>query len=169
MWMALAPIAMLFAAFASAYVVRRGLGAGWVPIQIPTIVWGNTLVLLASSATLEAGRRAESRGDSGARLLWVTFALGALFLAGQVAAWLQLSEHGVGVGTTPHGSFFYLLTGTHGVHLLGGVAALLLAGLWPRDRWRRISRDTVVRVTAIYWHFMGILWVGILLLLVLWR
>ena len=169
MWLALVPIGMLFVAFASAYVVRAGLGGDWVPIRLPALVWINTIVLLASSVTLELGRRGATRGRASAGWVWSTFVLGVLFLAGQLAAWFQLMGIGVGLGTTPYGSFFYLLTGTHAVHLVVGIGALLAAAAWPRQGLGRLSRPGVIGVSAIYWHFMDLLWMGILLLLVLGR
>ena len=167
-WITLVPVAMLFFAFASAYVVRRGLGDGWAPVVLPTLVWINTIVLLASSATLELGRRELKRGGTGAAWVWGTLGLGVLFLAGQVACWMQLTAVGIDVKATPYSSFFYVLTGAHAVHLAGGVLALLAAALWPQEGWK-VTRGAAVQITAIYWHFMDILWVGILFLLVFWR
>lgn len=169
-WIALAPIGMLFLAFGSAYVVRRGLGQEWIPVALPLLVWVNTAVLVASSITLEAGRRAarRQRGDGP----WVvgTFLLGVAFLAGQVLAWLQLTAEGIGLATTAYGSFFYVLTAAHGLHLLLGVGAVGAAAAWPRGRDPRgVSRADAVRLAAIYWHFMTLVWIGVLLLLVLGR
>ncbi len=193
MWVALAPIIMLFTALTSAYVVRQGLGDDWRPTALPRILWWNSLVLLASSVTMEMARRkaggrrqetggrrqvegrrsqVESRGElfSGLRELrkWLlsTLLLGTAFLAGQIIAWRQLTERGIYLATNPSSSFFYVLTATHGVHLLGGiiglscVTAFVWKGLTPGGK-------TGVGVTAIYWHFMDGLWIYILLLLLL--
>jgi cytochrome c oxidase subunit III len=170
MWMALAAIVMLFAAFTSAMVVRKGISNDWVRTALPHILWLNTAVLVASSLTLELSRRALVPGagfsvDRFGRWLYATLGLGLAFIAGQLIAWRELVSRGVYLSTNPSSSFFYLLTATHGVHLLGGVAALCYVVL----RARRIAlspvRSTVVDVTAIYWHFMDGLWVYILLLL----
>jgi cytochrome c oxidase subunit III len=169
MWIALAPIGMLFLAFISAYVVRRGLGGDWMPVRLPALLWANTAILLASSVTLELGRRALRRGAADAGWIWATFGLGVAFLAGQILAWFQLVDGGLDMGSTPYGSFLYLLTGTHAVHLAGGILGLLAAAVWPRDGWKAMSRAGTVHVAAIYWHFMDLLWVGIFLLLVLGR
>ena len=169
MWIALAPIGMLFLAFVSAYVVRRGLGGDWMPVRLPALLWANTAILLVSSATLELGRRALRRGVADGGWIWATFGLGVAFLTGQVIVWFQLAAAGLDLGTTPYGSFLYLLTGTHAVHLAGGILGLLAAAVWPRDGWKEMSRAGTVRVAAIYWHFMDLLWVGIFLLLVLGR
>jgi cytochrome c oxidase subunit III len=168
-WVALAPIAMLFLAFVSAFIVRRGLGEGWAAVRLPALVWVNTAVLLTSSFTLELARRASQRGAKDAGWMGRTVLLGAMFLAGQTVAWKMLLGAGVSLGLTPYGSFFYLLTGCHAVHLTGGLLALAAAALWPRDGARKLSRHGAIRVSAIYWHFMTIVWVGILALLVIGR
>jgi cytochrome c oxidase subunit 3 len=169
-WLAVGPILMLFLALGSAYVVRRGLGGEWLAVPLPRLVFWNTGALLASSATLEIGRRALRRGGADGGWIWATFALGALFLAGQVAAWVQWTRAGIGVATTAYGSFFYVLTAAHGAHLLVGVGGLLGGALWPREagRWR-LSRSDALQAAAVYWHFMDLLWLGLLLLLTLGR
>ncbi len=169
MWIGMAPIAMLFLALISAFVVRRGLGGDWVPVRLPTLVWVNTGVLLLSSITAEIGRRALRANRSNVLWAWGTVALGIAFLVGQVLAWRQLLGAGVTVGATPYGSFFYVLTGTHAVHLLGGVLGLLTAALWPQAGFKNISRAAATHIAAMYWHFMDILWVGIFLLLIFGR
>ena len=168
-WVALAPIAMLFLAFVSAFIVRRGLGEGWVAVRLPALVWVNTAVLLTSSFTLELARHASRRGGKDAGWMGRTVLLGAMFLAGQTVAWKTLLGEGVTLGLTPYSSFFYLLTGCHAVHVVGGVLALVAAALWPRDGARKLSRHGAIQVSAIYWHFMTVVWVGILALLVIGR
>ena len=149
MWLALVPIGMLFVAFASAYVVRSGLGSDWTPVRLPGLIWLNTIVLLGSSATLEIARRRAKLRRPEALWVWTTFFLGVGFLAGQLAAWAQLTGTGIGLGTTPYGSFFYLLTGTHAVHLLVGIGALLAAAVWPQEGWGKLSRPGAIGVRAI--------------------
>jgi cytochrome c oxidase subunit 3 len=169
MWLALGSISMLFLALMSAFVVRRGLGSDWIAVRLPILVWANTGVLLLSSLTLELGRRALRNGRTDHGFAWTTLGLGVTFLVGQVVAWNQLMSHGVSLGTTPYGSFFYVLTGTHAVHLAAGVLGLLAAALWPQQGWKGIPRPGAVKVAGLYWHFMDILWVGILLLFVFGR
>ena len=95
----------------------------------------------------------------------MTVALGLLFLYGQWMAWRQLAARGFYVSTTPSSSFVYLLTGTHAVHLMGGVFALLVAGVFALLRRPAATRSIVVDVSAWYWHFMAVLWVYIFCLL----
>lgn len=166
MWVGLAGIVMLFAAFTSAMVVRKGFGNDWVQTRLPHILYLNTLVLLGSSAALEHARRALTQGES-ARFrhwLYLTAALGLTFLAGQLVGWRELATRGVYLATNPSSSFFYLLTATHGLHLLGGITALGYISGKARLISRGLKKRTAVDVAAIYWHFMDGLWVYILIL-----
>ena len=171
MWLALVAVTMLFVAFTSAYIVRSGISDDWQPTAIPPVLWANTVLLVLSSLTLERARRALKRGlrEAFNRWLLITTVLGVAFLAGQLLAWNQLSSLGIYLTTNPSSSFFYLLTGAHGLHLLVGVLALLYVTV---EAWRyRLgpAKRTVVEVTAIYWHFMDGLWIYILCLLSFWR
>jgi cytochrome c oxidase subunit 3 len=173
-WVGIAAIAMSFAAYTSAFVVRQGGAQDWQHITLPPILYLNTLVLLASSATLERGRRlmeadAQWRSPAisrGMNWLRITLGLGVLFLAGQIVAWRQLAAEGLYLSTSPSSGFFYVLTALHGLHLLGGIAAVVYA-----LRRLRVSAPVpptgVLDATAVYWHFMDVLWVYLLLLLVL--
>jgi cytochrome c oxidase subunit 3 len=166
----LAAIVMFFMALASSYIVRKGLGTDWQRTPMPPVVWFNTAILLASSATIIMARR---KLDAGAREAfrswwWVTTGLGLLFLAGQIIAWRQLAAAGMLLSTNPSSSFFYLLTAAHGAHLGGGILALFYVTFrqWKRSR---ISQATAAELTSIYWHFMDGLWIFLLALLTLGR
>ena len=167
MWLGLAGIVMLFAAFSSALVVRKGLGEGWGSTPVPRILWMNTLALILSSGTLELSRRALSRRLSVRFTSWLyaTTALGLLFLVGQIAAWRELAARGFYLATNAGASFLYLLTAAHGVHLLGGIMALVYLAIRAQPIALGWQRRTAVDVTAIYWHFMDGLWIYILILL----
>jgi cytochrome c oxidase subunit 3 len=118
---------MVFAAFTSAFWVRRGLSNDWSTTPLPAVLWVNTGVLLASSAVLEIARRvlkAGRRTDFN-RYWTIGTALGILFLLGQALAWRQLNAAGVFIASNPSSSFFYVLTAAHAVHVLGGIAALV--------------------------------------------
>lgn len=162
----LATVGMLFAGFASAYLVRRE-GLDWVQEQLPAILVLNTIVLLASSTTIEVSRAALRRGRSQKAILWaaVTTFLGLLFLAGQVDAWRQLAAQGIYLPSNPYSSFFYMLSAAHGIHLLGGIVVLAYL-LWRISR-SRLDGGTadVFGSCAAYWHFVGGVWVLLYLLL----
>lgn len=191
MLVGLAAVVMFFVAFTSAYVVRQGLGSwddttgtyitDWRPLRLPSLLWLNTGILLLSSATLELARRrlirraavAQSFGiDNEERAfpwLGITLVLGLGFLSGQWLAWKQLAAQGVLVSSSPSSSFFYLLTGSHGVHLAGGLAAMAYASVATLLRRPLDSKAITVDVTSWYWHFMGFLWLYIFALLQLWK
>lgn len=164
MWLGLAAIVMLFAALTSALVVRKGFSSDWRPMALPRVLWINTVVLLGSSLTLARSRQMFSRGRERSFSTWwhITTGLGTAFILGQGIAWRELASRGIYLASNPNSSFFYLLTATHGLHLLGGICALLYVIF--RARLRLVSR-TAVDVTAIYWHFMDGLWLYLLLLL----
>ena len=158
-------ILMFFMALASAFLVRKGSGE-WVPVRIPRLLWVNTAILLASSATLEMARKRLAHSDEkGFRNLWrVTTLLGVLFLVGQVVAWRILAGQGIYLATNPASSFFYIFTGAHALHLLGGVCALLYVA-WRKSDQAHVSLGVVAEVTSYYWHFMDALWLFLLALL----
>ncbi len=164
--LALAGIIMFFMALTSSFLVRKGLGNDWIAFELPRVIWINTLVLLASSATVEIARSYLRRNDfsavEGFRRWWgVTTVLGLAFLGGQYLAWRQLAAQGVFLSTNPSSSFFYLLTALHGLHLLGGICALFYVSL---RNWRRsqITQSTAAGLAAMYWHFMDGLWLFLL-------
>lgn len=163
-------ILVFFLGLGTAFLALRGVSETWVPVHLPKILWLNTAILLASSYTLEKARRRLLETDfSGFRKLWrATTILGILFLAGQVVAWLQLVAAGVFIASNQATSFFYIFTAAHAVHLLGGISALLYVAMRDFEKGK-ISRNTAVKITSYYWHFMDGLWVFLLLLLYLGR
>ena len=169
MFIALAGILMFFMAFVSAYIVRKGMPAnGWIPLQVPRLLWINTLILLGSSFTLaRAHSRFTAKDEEGFRHWWATTTiLGILFVAGQILAWRQLAAQGIFLATNPSSSFFFVFTGAHGLHLLGGILALLYVQFRAT---RKVTRGTAIEVVSMYWHFMDGLWVFLFLLLYLGR
>lgn len=168
-WVGLAAITMTFAAFTSALVVRQG-SSDWKHITLPSILYWNTLIIIASSVTLELARRRVAAFMGGlkdqtlrpARWLYITLFLGVLFVAGQTFAWLQLKAQGFGLATNVSYSFFYVLTVAHALHLLGGLGGMVrVIGKLNHSHLRRSTLDATSR----YWHFMGLLWLYLLLLL----
>jgi cytochrome c oxidase subunit 3 len=169
-WVGLAGITMTFAAFTSALVVRQGSAPDWRHITLPPVLYLNTLVLIASSVTLEVSRRrvaaymggSKERTAHPARWLYITLFLGLLFVAGQTFAWMQLRSQGFKLATNISYSFFYVLTVAHALHLLGGLGGLVrVIGKLNRSALKRSTLDATSR----YWHFMGVLWVYLLILL----
>jgi cytochrome c oxidase subunit 3 len=165
MILALASWAMLFASLFFAYAVLRLSAPTWppegaaaLPRLLPSI---NTLVIVLSSLVLWNGRRLSSESKPGAlrRALVATMALGGLFLALQLAVWIPLWRQGFRIDSGIYGSIFYGLTTFHALHVVAGLIAL--ACLLPGAR-RGVyvsSRQSPVRLTAMFWDFVGIVWV----------
>jgi cytochrome c oxidase subunit III len=167
-WVVLASIAMTFAALTSALIVRQGGAKDWHHLTLPSILYWNTLVLIASSVALEVARKRvaafmrDNREIQPMRWLSITLALGLLFVAGQYVAWLQLRAQGLFLATNPNSSFFYVLTALHAIHVMGGLGGLVRVMVRLR---KSILRKSTLDATSRYWHFMDGLWVYLLVLL----
>lgn len=188
---AMTPILMLFLSFSAVYLVRRGfftfdIGSGayiriWVPVHLPwLLLLGNTLLLISSSVTVDFARREITReaalapvrsipgvslGDE-RRFPWLalTTVLGLLFLIGQLWLWRDLSIRGFHLTGGTSSSFVYVLTAMHGIHLAGGVIALLFAEVASLLNRPVENRRIIVDVTSWYWHAMTAIWIYILVL-----
>ena len=172
----IASILMMFTALASALIVRSGLqtSVDWHGGQIPTFVYVSTALIILSSLTFMRAKSSLKHSEEAGYRLWltVTLLLGLGFLAAQVLAWRQLVAAGVYLATNPHSSFFYVLTGLHGIHLVGGILALAYLYWYARRSGGpeyELKRRGLTDVVGIYWHFMDVLWVFLFLLLFFWR
>jgi cytochrome c oxidase subunit 3 len=167
--MFLATVAMLFAAFTSAYIVRRS-GSDWRAVTLPSALWLNTVVLLASSAALEIARwrLRQARQTAALGSLAGGVLLGAMFLAGQFRVWRGLVEAGVYLPTSPHASFFFILTGIHAIHLGAGLVFLVAViarmhrdlaapGPWAMAA-HRARHAYFAGLAATFWHFFAGAW-----------
>jgi len=189
---AIATVGMVFISLTSAYIFRRGLPTfdgsvnsyvrDWGRVDLPWALLGvNTLILLASSVTMELARRKAARqaalapvqsipgvslgNENSFPWLGITVLLGLSFLAGQWLAWSELHNRGFFVNTNPSSSFAFLLTIAHAVHLGGGMIALLWAASSSLFHKPLEARRIVVDISAWYWHFMAALWLYIFALL----
>jgi cytochrome c oxidase subunit III len=164
----LAVVGCLFALFTSAYFMRMAL-SDWEALPLPRLLWLNTGILILSSVALQCAVLAVRQGQMDmdtVRLALVTAGLTALtFLAGQLMAWRELAAGGYFVSTNPANSFFYLITGMHGLHILGGLVALArtTARAWSGADLGRLRLS--VELCAIYWHFLLFVWLILFLLL----
>lgn len=171
-WVALAAITMSFAALTSAMIVRQGASYDWQHFVLPSMLYLDTAVLLASSAVLELARKrvaavlhGQPKERSAALLtLWLTFGLGLLFVGGQYVAWMELRAQGLYLATNPSASFFYLFTVLHALHILGGLCGLSLV-IWRFSKQVPTLRVSTLSTVSYYWHFMDVLWIYLLLLL----
>jgi cytochrome c oxidase subunit 3 len=179
-WVGMSAIVMCFAAFTSAMIVRQGASADWMHFSLPRMLYATTAILLVSSVTLVLARKklslaatlsSSSRGDDAKRAyaegttwLYVTLALGGLFVVGQVLAWRVLTAEGLFLSTNPSSAFFYVLTATHALHLLGGLAGLVYM-LDKLSKTNGTAQTTGLPAFSLYWHFMDGLWVYLFVLL----
>ncbi|ENN85415.1 cytochrome C oxidase subunit III [Rhizobium freirei PRF 81] len=155
----LAVVGALFALLISAYLSRMG-GSDWWGIPIPRLLWVNTAALAASSMALHWAKSEAhlERGDMLNTALTVAFATAVLFVTGQVLAWRQLMSAGYVLADNPSNSFFYMITGLHGLHILGGLFVLGRTTIRARIGLVPARIRLSVELCAIYWHFMLIVW-----------
>ena len=165
-WLLVGAVTILFAAFTSTYLARRG-EADWAIGPLPGALYASTGLLILSSLVLEWARRQGGRG----RLeplrtgLLVATVLGTGFLAAQIVAWRQLSALGVFLATNPHSSFFYLLTGAHAVHVTGGLFGLIYALTQAHQAPTAGDALRSADPATTFWHFLDGLWVYLFVIL----
>ena len=171
MALAIASICMAFAGLTSAYIVRKGAGS-WENFTMPTIFYTSTIVIIISSFIMHVAHVSNKKGNSKMLMigLAVTIALGVLFAGLQYLGWQELTSEGIYLDGNPSGSFFYVITGLHAVHVLGGVLFLIIA-LGNAIRRFKVNHETSTLkpgtkevkirtdLLSIYWHFMDILWI----------
>lgn len=163
MWLGLGTLTVLFAALSSAYIVR--VGGEPLSFVLPPTLWISTALLVANSVALIQARRFLARKEQRfVRWLAASFILALGFLASQLMTWSILASQGVFMTANPHSSFFYVLTAVHGLHVVGGLGALLRCAihLRRRSRWPQLVR--AVGMTVTYWHFVDAVWLWIVLL-----
>jgi len=161
LWMFLGTVTMLFAAFASAYIVRRS-GSDWQTVALPPVLWLNTFALAVSSGVLEAAARygRQRRWTLARAAFGGAFVLGVLFLGGQISAWRAARAAGIYLPANPHASFFYVLTGAHAVHVVAALTVLA----WGLALTRTSERDSGawgarMNICRTFWHYLGGVWV----------
>jgi cytochrome c oxidase subunit 3 len=165
----LAVVGALFALFASAYFMRMEL-PDWQPLPVSRTLWLNTGVLVLSSVALHSAVIAARRRQMD--MLRPALLVGGLtaltFLAGQLLAWRELAAEGNFLTVNPANSFFYLLTGMHGLHILGGLVALARTTrrAWANTGWGELQLST--ELCATYWHFLLFVWLGLFVLIAGW-
>jgi len=169
LWILLAVITSLFGLFISAYWMRMEHAHGdWTPLAVPRLLWLNTALLILSSAGMQWARGAARRAQAD-RVRVALIAAGVLalaFLAGQLVAWRQLSASGYFMANSPAIAFFYLLTGVHGLHLLGGLF------VWGKTVVRMAQPGVElldvalsVELCTVYWHYLLLVWLVLFALL----
>lgn len=155
----LAVVTSFFALIVSAYTLRMDFG-DWIPLTEPQLLWINTGILAVASLVFQWTRNAAVRGED-SKLVPGMIATGLLtsaFVIGQFIVWQQLNASGQYVTSNPANAFFFLLTGAHAVHILGGMY------VWTRATVRLISGNNIesvrrsIELCAMYWHFLLVVW-----------
>jgi cytochrome c oxidase subunit III len=170
LWVAIASMIMMFGALTSAFIVRRAAG-NWLEFQLPAIFFISTAVIALSSLTLQMSFNSYKKGLEKPYKNWlaVTFVLGLAFVVLQYMGWVALTEIGAGFTANPSSSFVWVISGLHAAHVLGGIGCLIVAmvhafGLpFKVTKKRRTRFDLIVT----YWHFVGILWLYLILFFIL--
>ncbi len=170
LWVACGSITMMFAAFTSAYMVRQAAG-NWLEFRLPGIFFFSAAAIVLSSIALHGGYLAFKTGRESwyKRGLLIALVLGLVFVVLQYKGWLAMEAMGIEFTGNPSGSFVYVISGIHAAHVLGGIGALTVALL---QAYKQSYRPTAARqlrfeLTLTYWHFVGALWIYLVLFFVL--
>jgi cytochrome c oxidase subunit 3 len=168
LWLFLVTVVMIFAALTSAYIVRQAEG-NWLEYDLPEIFWVTSGIVILSSISLQVAYFAAKKDNFlGLRIGMVaTVLLGIGFLVGQWYSWVALVDREVFFVGNPSGSFLYVFTGLHAVHLISGVIFLIIVLISTfRDKVHSKALNTLEMATT-YWHFLGGLWLYLFLFLLL--
>ena len=171
LWLFLVTVTMLFAAFSSALIVSRSdsLSNGtWNGFEIPAAFYVSTVIIVISSISLQWSYFAARRNNLVLNriLLWITMILGISFVVSQCMGYRALIHENVYLsGNNLNGSYFYIISAIHALHLVGGVIFVLFT-LISSYRYRVHSRSMLrINLCTTYWHFIGGLWVYLFILL----
>jgi len=165
LWVFLAVVTSLFGLFTIVYSMRAEF-PDWRPLPDPGLLWFNTVLLILGSVALQRARGAAGKNDLAGlkRNLTTGGVLTIAFLAGQLIAWQQLTGDGYYMATNPADAFFYIFTGLHGLHMLGG---LFFWGRATEAVWRGLESSSVTEVAnvrlrvelcSVYWHYLLLIW-----------
>ena len=168
LWMFMVSIVMVFAALTSAYIVRQAEG-NWLEYDLPSALWITSIIILVSSVTMQYGLyQVKKNNITGAKIaVGITLLLGIAFLVGQFQVWKILVANDVYFVGNPGGSFLYVLTGFHALHLISGLIYLIVV-LVQLSR-KKITADTPLgmEMSTMYWHFLDGLWLYLFVFLLL--
>jgi cytochrome c oxidase subunit III len=168
LWLFLVTVVMIFAALTSAYIVRQAEG-NWLEYELPEIFWVTSGIVILSSIALQFAYYAAKKDNFlGLRIgMVLTVLLGIGFLVGQWYSWVALVDREVFFVGNPAGSFLYVFTGLHAVHLISGVIFLIIV-LISTFRYKVHSQAlNTLEMATTYWHFLGGLWLYLFLFLLL--
>lgn len=168
LWLFIITIVMIFAALTSGYIVRQSEG-NWMIFELPVEMWYTSAVILLSSFTMHWSylqARKDNLTNVKAGLALTTF-LGILFLAGQLYVWSILVDNNVYFVGNPSGSFLYVLSGLHAVHIISGLIFLIIVLVRTFQYKVHSKRLTSLQMCTTYWHFLDALWIYLFIFLLL--
>ena len=173
LWVFLAVVTSLFALFMSAYYMRMGHGHGevhdWNRLVEPSVLWLNSVLLIAASAAMQWSRASVVRGDTDRARdgLLIGGLLTIAFLGGQLYAWNVVRHSDVFTPGNPAVAFFYVLTAVHGLHLVGGLFVWVrtLIRIVPK-RAEPIDVRLSIELCTVYWHYLLLVWIALFALLI---
>lgn len=170
LWLGIASMAMIFAALTSAFIVREGQKK-WFDFELPQIFWYSTAILLISSITVNFAQSSAKKGNFSKATLFllVTLALGIIFSVMQVVGWGLLADQGIRFVDPNNlsGSFFIVITGTHLAHLFAGLLALVVTSIKSLTNKYTVHNYLGIKLAAIFWHFLDLLWLYLFVFLVI--
>jgi len=176
MWFLLLVVLMTFGGLISAYVVlAANQDLEWNPFDLPFQIWISTFLILSSSLSYKNAQSYffKENQEKAKNWLLVTTVLGSMFIASQILAWFALVQKGITVQSNPYAGFFYILTATHAVHVIGGICALgyIVLRTWEKteSEMELTQRKNISKIVGWYWHFMDALWIFLVILLGFWK
>jgi cytochrome c oxidase subunit 3 len=160
MYLAMASITMMFAGFTSAYMVREAQ-SNWLHYRLPFIFWPSTFIIIISSVTMALSVKTfkKRKMRQFKVLISITTVLGVLFGILQVTGFQQLYAQGIKLNGNVSGSFFFIITGMHLLHITGGIIALLIVFFRAFRTRIKVYNATGIEIVASYWHFVDALWI----------
>lgn len=171
----LATVTMTFAAMIVVFVYRSEGRVFWGHIEVPRLLWITTAILVASSVTLEQGRRLLRENEQAAAFqkFSLTAGLGVVFLLGQIGAWFEVLHSGIVLAKNAHSWFIFLFVSLHGLHILLGLGALAFLVMRTREsasgpRYLMKTR-ALANGISLFWHYLDFLWLVLFGLLLTWR
>ena len=167
LWIGMGSILMFFGGLTSAYIVRKPEG-NWMEFILPEYFTFSTVIIVLSSILLFFVKGELRKNNSAFQLVLSVLLLGLLFTFFQFKGWQQLIAQGVyltGEGSNASGSFLYVLTLAHLVHLFGGLIALLYVTIQSKEKVFTIENSLAIDLTSVYWHFLALLWLFLYALL----
>jgi cytochrome c oxidase subunit 3 len=166
LWLAMVSMVMMFAGLTSGYIVRQAEG-NWLTFELPSVFYISTLLIAVSSITMFLAQKAikDNKALKTTQYLVLTLLLGIGFCITQFIAWSELVDMGVFFTGNPSGSFLYVLTGMHFLHLAGGIIYLVVVSLGSGQGRYSAEKHLPIQLCAIFWHFLGGLWIYLFIFL----